>query len=80
MKIVEQICVLHLLNPDEGDELGKSIFCKDCPHCKKTWNLDALIDGLKWILEGNYDEEHAGYIIRRTIEYLEGLKGDTKNE
>ena len=59
--------------------------CDTCEYYHETWNRMALINGLKWILEDdkfsfgdNWDkgsrpqteEENAGYIICRVIEYL----------
>ena len=63
--------------------------CENCPWYHETWNTRALINGLNWILEGDKfsfgnkwmkgsrpatEEENAGYVICRVIEYLENQK------
>ena len=69
------------MNPDKK--------CSECEHYHETWNHHAYIMGLKWILEDDrfgfgenwkkgshpaVEEENAGYIICRVIEYLESMK------
>ena len=59
--------------------------CEECEYYHETWNRMALINGLRWILEDDKfgfgtnwkrgsrpqtEEENAGYIICRVIEYL----------
>ena len=68
--------------------------CYECEYYHETWNRMALINGLKWILEDNKfgfdkdwkkgsrpetEEENAGYIICRVIEYLESSKTSIDN-
>ena len=62
--------------------------CAGCEHYAEEWNVPAMINGLKWILQDDKfgfgfgwdkgtkpkdDVENAGYIVTRVIEYLEGL-------
>ena len=77
--VIEQICdkTEDCTDPDKN--------CAECAHYHETWDLIAYINGLEWILKENkfgFGEnwkpgmkpankaENAGYIIQRTLDYL----------
>lgn len=70
---------------ETGECINFSRRCSECEHYHEDWNLMSYINGLEWILKGDKfsfgdgwpkgskpecEEENAGYIIRRVLEYL----------
>lgn len=70
---------------ETGECINFSNKCSECEHYYEEWNLMSYINGLNWILDGDKfgfgnnwvkgsrpetEEENAGYIITRVLEYL----------
>lgn len=79
---------------ETGECINKNKSCDKCEYYQENWNLMSYINGLRWILQDdrfdfgeNWDkgsrptneEENAGYIITRTLEYLEQLYNEHKS-